>query len=75
LAGHFDEYPLWIARYNTREPTLACGRDWQFWQYGSRGKIEGISGNVDFNVFHGSLEQLDSLCYYELPVLSNALNY
>jgi len=71
LAGHFDEYPLWIARYNTREPTLACGRDWQFWQYGNRGRVDGITGDVDFNVFYGSLQQLDSLCYYESPVLSN----
>lgn len=73
LAGHFDEYPLWIARYNTREPILACGRDWQFWQHGNRGQIEGIRGDVDFNVFYGSLEQLDSFCYYTPPVLSDAL--
>lgn len=71
LAGHFDEYPLWIARYNTRQPTLACGRDWQFWQYGNRGQLSGVRGDVDFNVFHGSWKQLDSLCYYTPPVLSH----
>jgi lysozyme len=70
LAGHFDEYPLWIARYNTRQPTLACGREWQFWQYGNRGQLSGVNGDVDFNVFHGSWSQLDSLCYYTPPVLS-----
>ncbi|MEQ8706578.1 MAG: GH25 family lysozyme [Phaeodactylibacter sp.] len=73
LAGHFDEYPLWIARYSRREPTLACGREWQFWQYGNRGSLEGIEGPVDFNVFQGDLHKLDSLCYYPAPVLSDAL--
>ncbi len=75
LAGHFDEYPVWIARYNNREPTLACGRDWQFWQYGNRGRISGVEGPVDFNVFYGNLEQLDSLCYYTAPVLSSSAYY
>ena len=70
LAGHFDEYPLWIARYSFREPTLACGSDWLFWQYGNRGRLAGIRGNVDFNVFNGSLPELEMLCVTAPPVLS-----
>lgn len=70
LAGHFDDYPIWIARYNTREPTLACGRDWQFWQHGNRGRLPGITGDVDFNVFKGSIWELDALCFYPHAVLS-----
>lgn len=70
LAGHFPEYPLWIARYNTKEPTLACGRDWHFWQYGNKGKIEGISGEVDFNVFHGTTYELEALCLAPKPIIS-----
>ena len=62
LAGKFDDYPIWIARYNTKEPRLACGRDWQFWQYGNQGRIKGINGEVDFNVFQGDLDDLKSLC-------------
>jgi lysozyme len=70
LAGQFDEYPLWIARYNRREPVLACGRPWDFWQYGNRGRLAGIEGYVDFNVFRGSRSALDSLCTAPLPILS-----
>ena len=70
LAGHFDDYPIWIARYNTKEPSLACGRDWQFWQYGNRGSLPGIEGDVDFNVFRGSMEDLDALCLPASTVLS-----
>lgn len=62
LAGHFTGYPLWIARYNEREPILACGSNWEFWQYGRHGRLPGIKGHVDFNVFSGSLSALDSLC-------------
>lgn len=62
LAGHFNDYPMWIARYGVREPTLACGRNWDFWQYGNSGKLKGIAGNVDFNVFNGSQADLEAMC-------------
>jgi len=70
LAGHFTEYPIWIARYSNRLPRLACGTDWQFWQYGNRGRLNGIEGDVDFNVFHGSMEELESLCVQPVSVFS-----
>ena len=67
LAGHFDEYPMWIARYSNREPILDYGNSWTFWQYGNRGKIPGIEGDVDLNVFNGSLEELDALSNGKSP--------
>ncbi|MEM6394750.1 MAG: GH25 family lysozyme [Bacteroidota bacterium] len=62
LAGRFDDYPLWLARYSNREPVAACGRAFQFWQYTQSGEIEGIAGKVDLNVFIGRLEELAALC-------------
>lgn len=70
MAGHFNDYPLWIARYNSEEPVLACGRDWAFWQYGNRGTLEGIDGYVDFNVFRTNWDDFEKLCYEPKPVLS-----
>lgn len=67
LAGHFTDYPLWIARYNEREPVLACGSAWDFWQYGNRGTLPGIDGYVDFNVFSG-----DSLALLDLTIPTQA---
>ena len=62
LEGHFDDYPLWIARYNNyAEPAINGTNHWSFWQYGNRGKIEGIEGDVDFNVFKGNTLELDNL--------------
>ena len=62
LAGHFDEYPMWIARYNNHtQPKLAAGKDWHFWQYGNRGRLVGIAGDVDFNVFYGDIFALEEM--------------
>ena len=61
LKNEFREYPLWIARYSLREPRLRDKSTWTFWQFTSSGKINGIEGRTDFNVFSGSQEELDQL--------------
>lgn len=67
LAGQFDDHPLWLARYDTTEPVTVCGRDFDFWQYTDRGRLAGINGNVDRNVFTGSRLELEMLCLQPLP--------
>ncbi len=67
LQGYFDEYPLWIARYNKRKsPALKGKQQWTFWQYGNRGRLDGINGNVDFNVFRGDSAALVQFCNDEM---------
>lgn len=52
LSDEFDDYPLWVAHYlRPSEPRI--NRDWHFWQHSERGRVNGISGKVDFNVFNG----------------------
>lgn len=72
LAGHLPEFPIWIARYTDWNiPEMADGHPWHFWQYGSRGQLAGIAGDVDFNVFNGSFEHLQSLTLQRpLPLLN-----
>ncbi|MEL7160728.1 MAG: GH25 family lysozyme, partial [Bacteroidota bacterium] len=62
LAGQLDDYPLWLARYNRAEPVTVCGRTYDFWQYTDRGRLPGVNGNVDRNVFLGSHLDLAMLC-------------
>ncbi len=62
LKHEFDEYPMWIARYNDEAPQLKIGKEWSFWQYGNRGQVNGISGSVDLNVFNGRMEDLEDIC-------------
>lgn len=52
------EYPIWI-RNVYHKPTLPDGKEWAFWQYANRGRLYGIAGFVDFNVFNGSPEEFE----------------
>ena len=58
--AQFEEYPLWIARYEKHAPHRNK-IPWHFWQHNNRGRIDGISGPVDFNVFIGDLEELKAM--------------
>ena len=62
LQGKFSKYPVWIAYYLDDPFELPDDRNWSFWQYSESGNVNGIKGKVDFNVFHGSLNQLKALC-------------
>lgn len=42
-----NQYQIWLAEY--REAPLYQGY-YQMWQYTSKGRIDGISGNVDLNI-------------------------
>ncbi|RYZ20282.1 MAG: glycoside hydrolase family 25 protein [Chitinophagaceae bacterium] len=62
LAGHFDDYPLWVAHYlQPGQPRIE--RPWSFWQHSESGRVDGITSRVDFNVFSG-----DSLAFRALLV-------
>lgn len=52
LGSEFDEYPLWVAHYyQLEQPRIQRG--WVFWQHSDEGRVNGINGKVDFNVFNG----------------------
>jgi len=55
----FDEYPYWIAHYYVSE--LEYKGPWRFWQYTDVGRVDGIRGNVDCNIFNGTLQELHAL--------------
>lgn len=55
LEGQINRCPVWI-RDIFSKPSLPENRPWHFWQYSSRGHIEGITGFVDLNVFKGTEE-------------------
>jgi len=62
LIGSFDDYPLWIAGYFDHDRFYnEFTTPWILWQHSERGKVDGIRGNVDFNVFKGSLEKLEKM--------------
>ena len=52
----FDRYPYWIAHYYV--DTLTYKGNWHFWQHTDAGRIDGIRGYVDVNVFNGTYDEL-----------------
>lgn len=63
IKTHFDDFPLWIARYENGGYPITDSRSPYIWQYGNRGRIKGIDGHVDFNIFLGSPTDFQNLCY------------
>jgi lysozyme len=72
LKGHFEHYPLWIARYAAEAPLLTSGKRWDFWQYSNEGCLEGISQKVDLNVFPGTPDMMEKLCWYPPAAMKTA---
>jgi lysozyme len=60
LQNTFPKNPLWI-RDLYRQPSKSYFREWQFWQYANRGKLDGIKGFVDLNVSRGDRKQFNRL--------------
>ncbi len=52
----FDDYPYWIAHYYVEK--VEYEGPWKFWQHTDVGRLPGIKGYVDFNIYNGS--------YYDL---------
>lgn len=58
-SSEWDDHPFWIAHYTKNCPNLPSQwDDWVFHQYTDKGKVAGISGNVDLNDFNGSVMDL-----------------
>lgn len=61
INGNFSDYDIWIRDIVTK-PNLE-NRDWRFWQYTGKGRLDGYSGQekfIDLNVFNGTKEDFDS---------------
>ena len=50
------DYDVWIARYGEYKPDVRLA----FWQLCSDGRVQGITGDVDINVFNGYKSQFET---------------
>lgn len=48
-------YPVWIARYGEYKPYVHL----QYWQLSPDGSVRGVHGEVDIDVFNGTMEQFE----------------
>jgi lysozyme len=53
------QQPLWLAHYTQACPTIPRSwTRWTFWQYTENGRVDGIEGAVDLDVFAGPPDEL-----------------
>jgi lysozyme len=63
IKGNFDEYPLWIADYKSSDLNgYNEANKLILWQHSQAGKVAGIAGDVDFNVFLGTENEFKEIC-------------
>lgn len=53
-----QNYNVWIARYGEYKPDVRL----VYWQLTPEGRVDGITGEVDINVFNGFRGQFDDFC-------------
>ena len=83
LSDALKKYDCWIARYPANDngsvqerlrPTVGVG-----WQYSSKGKVSGISGNVDMDVFYKDYKEevstMDKAIEKVILVAKNEIGY
>lgn len=52
FGGALTKYPLWAASYGVSQPSSAVNwSSWAGWQYTDQGRVPGISGYVDRDIF------------------------
>ena len=57
--ARFNDYPYWIAHYYVDK--IEYKGQWKFWQHTDAGRLPGIKGYVDFNIYNGSYYDLRKL--------------
>jgi lysozyme len=58
----FSNYRLWVSNYGVVTPKLPTGWNrYDFWQQSENGKVAGVTGGCDIDVFNGNDDDLDKL--------------
>ncbi len=63
LAGGYEGYDIWYREVIFSPEALPDGREWVFWQYTNRERLDGYKGEeefIDMNVFNGRMEEWES---------------
>lgn len=59
LKDDFEEYPFWIANYTAFYKDI--DDEWSIWQLTENGRIPGIKGPVDVNIYNGTSVEMKEL--------------
>ncbi len=67
----YNNYPLWIAQYGVDTPQVNNWDSWVGWQYTDRGRIDGIRGNVDRDIYKDGIFAKENKPIKELDLKDN----
>ncbi|RLQ91621.1 GH25 family lysozyme [Falsibacillus albus] len=56
LLEDLTKYSLWIAHYDTPEPSFSRWKEYKCWQSSDKGSVSGINGQVDIDILKGGLD-------------------
>jgi len=59
-------YSIWCAKYASAKPNIAASYD--IWQYSSKGRVDGINGNVDMNYMYKDIRNISFKAEIEVVV-------
>ena len=54
--GQIENTAFWLRAVAEHPGAVYPGQRWTFWQYTGTGRVPGVTGDVDINVFRGSIE-------------------
>lgn len=77
LNSSLNEYGLWFAQPDENlSPPINIGswEDWRFKQYSWWGAISGIQGDVDLNIFNGTLQDFNTIIGINTAEMTSKLN-
>ncbi|MCX7744266.1 MAG: GH25 family lysozyme [Flavobacteriales bacterium] len=60
LKAYYPNHTIWLAHYNIPNIHHRTNK-WHIWQYTETGKVKGVPGFVDLNLFNGTLSDLEKL--------------
>jgi lysozyme len=61
LDGAFEDHPFWVRSVAAEPHERYNNRRWTFWQFTTTGRVPGVNGDVDRNVFYGTENQWKTL--------------
>ena len=66
---YLQNYPFWLAHYTKDTAPTSFRYHYSIWQYSSKGRVDGIDGNVDLNLcLVPNWSRWNSGYYYNWPM-------
>lgn len=63
IKNHIEGYDIWLADYSVYDPSGYDIKNMVMWQHTDGGRVQGITENVDLNVFYGTQHKFQKFLF------------